>query len=138
AITMALFLGKVSARQSALVVSIGLLASSLQLGFNYFGPILAQGAEDRSFRFLVFRDNSGDVLSKQKLVSFLAGSGCTSAQTQSADPRIGEELKFLSIGDWKVSANARCPWEPRFVVARKSQIGSAPFAAETGPLVILK
>jgi hypothetical protein len=83
--------------------------SLLILGTNYLRPgMLGQGV-DRSFHFLIFKDNSSDSVSKQNLSRYLGAKGCSFSQVSTPDPRIREALLFLSHGDWPVSSAVSCP-----------------------------
>lgn len=85
------------------------LLSVLQWRENYILPALRQEGVDRSYRYLIFHDNSSDSLSKQNLVAELASEGCSPDQVSTSDPRLAQALNFLAIGDWKVDSEKKCP-----------------------------
>jgi hypothetical protein len=103
-----------------LIVSLFVVMSGLELGLNYYLPSWENRGLDRSFRFLIFNDNSSDSLPKQALAQELGAEGCTPDRVSSPDPRIAEALRFLEIGDWPIRGEASCPGS-RIRVARASQ-----------------
>jgi hypothetical protein len=89
-------------------VCVFILLSVLQWGENYILPALRHEGVDQSYRYLIFRDNSSDSLSKQNLVAELGSEGCAFGQVTTTDPRLAEALRFLAIGDWKTNPEKRC------------------------------
>jgi hypothetical protein len=98
-------------RAAGIFISVFALISVTQWRANYIGPSLRHEGVDRSFRYLIFHDNSSDSLSKQSLVDELGKDGCGPTQVSTSDPRLGEALHFLARGDWQVS-DEKCPGAP--------------------------
>jgi hypothetical protein len=90
-------------------VCVFVLLSVLQWGENYILPALGHEGVDQSYRYLIFHDNSSDSLSKQNLVAELGSEGCAFEQVTTSDPRLGEALSFLAIGDWTTDVGRKCP-----------------------------
>jgi hypothetical protein len=113
-----------------LAVVVPFAAVSLMiLSVDYFMPGSRHEGIDRSYRFLIFHDNSEDSLPKQDLARYLGERGCDYSQLLPSDPRISEALQFLSHGDWQVSAAARCPAR-HFQVERLAATQELPQNAE--------
>jgi hypothetical protein len=113
------FFRKRLAIASILIWTIG---GALQLELNYFKPTRAESVPEQSFRFLFFRDNSGDTLLKQALVRTLAQSGCRFENIATDDIRVLDALRFLSLGDWP-TLDGSCQFGKRLFIQRKSQVG---------------
>jgi hypothetical protein len=98
-------------KKVTVLIFMGLFAiTSLSvLEFDYLQPGLRGLVVDRSYHFLIFKDNSADPLPKQNLARFLGDKGCAYSQVSTADPRLNEALLFLSHGDWPISTQAVCP-----------------------------
>jgi hypothetical protein len=76
-------------------------------------------AREENLRLLFFKDSSRDFLSKQELVRFLGGLGCSFSDIKSVDSRVREALIALSRSDWPVAAHP-CPWK-EIRLARKAE-----------------
>lgn len=79
------------------------------LTLNYFSPALQGTSVERETHWLWFRDSSRDFLSKQGLVRWLADHGCGRELVMSpGDSRVDLALDFLSVADWRPSAERNC------------------------------
>jgi hypothetical protein len=144
----ALALAHAPKRIATLALLIWVLAGTLQLELNYLSPVAFKNVPERSFRFLFFKDNSADTLSKQKLAQDLVQAGCKFEQVRSSDVRILEPLKFLSLGDWRgdwrgdwlpesTDVSSACRFGSKVQVERKSQVSPLPTGAfENGPFIL--
>ncbi|MFL5812145.1 MAG: hypothetical protein ACJ763_01090 [Bdellovibrionia bacterium] len=140
AAVFALALAHAPKRIASLAILIWIFAGTCQLQRNYLGPVVFGNIPERSFRFLVFKDNSSDTLSKQKLAQYLVRSGCKFEQIRSSDVRILEPLKFLSLGDWRpetTDVSRTCRLGSEVQVERTSQVSLRPaHAVEYGPFIL--
>lgn len=79
------------------------------LTLNYFSPAIQGTSVERETHWLWFRDSSRDFLSKQGLVHWLASHGCGRELVESpGDTRVDLALDFLSVADWRPSAERNC------------------------------
>ncbi len=90
----------------------------------FLHQLLPGETREKKFHFLFLKDESGDFLSKQRVVAELGLRGCRLSDIRIADFRGGEGLRFLARGDWPV-AEKPCEW-PQAIVRRASQPVHAP------------
>jgi hypothetical protein len=99
-------------------LALWIVFGSLQLGFNYFQPSLAQAQIDRTFRLWRFHDSSSDMLPSQRVALRLSREGCEYGDLKLSDNRMDECLKFLSYGDWPAPAPHHCSFGTQVDVLR--------------------
>ena len=84
-----------------------LVLNSLQLSLNYLSVGRAGLGRNQVFGTFFLKDRSTDHLSKWELIQYLIDQGCGLEDIQSENSRLMESLKFLSIGDWKLTSPKR-------------------------------
>jgi hypothetical protein len=135
AVFFALLLAELSRPRRLGILALWIACGGVVMAENYFVPLLTTATPDISYRFLFFHENTSDTLDKQRLVTELAASGCAPEQVTTTDSRLGTELEFLALGDWK-TAPVPCRWGGRVRVGKLSERPPTGAITEAGPFWI--